>query len=82
MLFVAIAMKLVAEAHIKGFRFVLRLIGDRFEENEAPCGLEVNIQRAACTVVDSKSGYELRKYLEGKVSFGVGFGVSSFIIYL
>lgn len=77
-LFVAIAVQFVAQAHGNGFGSVLRLIGDGLEEKEVPCGPQVDIETPACTVVDSKSGYELRKYPEGEVSFGFGFGFSSF----
>lgn len=74
-LFVAIAMKFVGETQGNGFGFVLHLIGDGFEEIEVLCGPQADIQRVACTMVDSNNGYELRKYLESLVNFGVGFGV-------
>lgn len=77
-LFLAIAVQFVAQAHgINGFGSVLRLIGDGVEEKEVSCGPQVDIETPACTVVDSKSGYELRKYPEGEV----GFGFSCFSIY-
>jgi hypothetical protein len=80
-LLVAIAVQFVAQAHGNGFGSVLRLIGDGLEEQEVACGPQVDIETPACTVVESKSGYELRKYPEGEVSFGFGCGFSCFSIY-
>lgn len=64
-----------------GFGSVLHLIGNKFEEDEVLCGPQMDIQRVACTVVDSNNGYEFRKYLESEVNFGVGFGDLSFTFY-
>jgi hypothetical protein len=66
-LLVAIAVQFVAQAHGNGFGSVLRLIGDGLEEQEVACGPQVDIETPACTVVESKSGYELRKYPEGEI---------------
>lgn len=77
MLFVAIIVKYLREAQGNGFGSVLHLIGNELEEDEVPCGPQMDIQRVACTVVESNSGYEHRKYLRGEVNFGVGFGVPS-----
>lgn len=68
-LLVAIAVQFVAQAQGNGFGSVLRLVSDGLEEKEVPCGPQVDIETPACTVVDSRSGYELRKYPEGEVSY-------------
>lgn len=78
MIFIAIAVQYVGRGHGNFFGSILHLIGDALDKIEVSCASQVDIETPAWTMMDSKNGYELWKYLEDKVNFGFWFWFFSF----